>query len=317
MLTNVRKTIGILEPKDFSEKAIKMLRSNGFKIKFFNKDDSLDNFLSNIYALFVRLKYQINDEFFSKAPVLKYICTPTTGLNHIDLKACKKKNIEIISLKGEIKFLNDIRATPEHTFGLVISLLRNYKSCLNEASKWDRDSCKGFEIFKKNIGIIGYGRVGSIVAKYFKAFDANVRYYDPKKNFIKDKDNIAEQANSIENLINNSEIIILTASYNGEIILDKNLIDLMENKFFINTSRGELIDETYLFDKIKKNFFKGIALDVISNETNRLNIENALKLRTFPNVIITPHMAGATYESMWKTEEFIVNKFLQTIKSKN
>ena len=88
----------------------------------------------------------------------------------------------------------------------------------------------------------------------------------------------------------------------------------MEGKFFVNTARGELIDEEYLLKKINDGIFKGIALDVISNETSQNNLNEFLELSEKNNLIVTPHIAGATYESMWKTEGFIYKKLYEEIK---
>lgn len=140
--------IGILEPKDFSKKALSALSNIG-SVELFSGLE-LGNFLVNKKVLFIRLSYFVDKNFLDKAKSLKYICTPTTGLNHIDLNECKKNNIKIISLRGEYKFLSNIRATPEHTFGLVLSLLRNYKkSFLSKHNQaWDREKYKGFELYE-------------------------------------------------------------------------------------------------------------------------------------------------------------------------
>lgn len=305
--------IGILEPKDFSQKAMEDIHEIG-EISLFDGKD-FDNFIVNKEVLFIRLAYFIGKEFLDKAKSLKYICTPTTGLNHLDLEELNTRNIKIISLQNEYEFLKTIRATPEHTFGLVLSLLRNYKNCFlkEENFHWDRDKYKGHELYKKKIGIIGYGRVGSILAKYFKAFDSEILYYDIDLSI---KSKIASKEKSVKDVITKSDIVILSASYSPEYhqFFDKKKIDLLFGKYFINTSRGELVDEKYLLNKIQDNFFAGVAIDVIQNETNRVNIlQELIKYSQGQNVIITPHIAGATYESMWKTEEYIMKKLREDL----
>jgi len=302
--------IGIMESKDFSSKAIEELQKIGQVLCY--KDKDLDDFLQSKEILFIRLKYYIDIDFLEKAKKLKYICTPTTGLNHIDLEVCKKKGIKVISLKNESSFLTTIRATPEHTFGLVLSLLRNYKTAFlnDDNQKWDRDKYKGYELYGKTVGIIGLGRVGKILANYFKAFDSEILFYDIDEMVTS---SVARKKDSIEKLIDKSDIIILSASYfpQNHQFFHKDYIDLLKDKYFINTARGELVDEKYLISKIKDNYFKGIAIDVIQNETHKDNILNELLRLTFKrNLIVTPHIGGATYESMWKTEEFIVKKLI-------
>lgn len=305
--------IGILEPKDFSQKAIEMLNSIG-EVSTLD-DKNLDAFVADKEVLFIRLANFIGNDFLNKAKNLKYICTPTTGLNHIDLEECEKRDIKIVSLKGEYEFLSTIRATPEHTFGLVLSLLRNYKEAfLNQKNnKWDRELYKGFELYGNNVGIIGFGRVGKILAKYFEAFEANVYFYDIDDSI--QEIHSAIKLSSIEEVINQTNIVILSASYteSNHQFFDKKYIDLPENKYFINTARGELVDEEYLITKIEQNFFKGIAIDVIQDEQLNNNLDKLLKLTESNNLIVTPHIAGATYSSMYRTEEFIVNKLKEVI----
>jgi D-3-phosphoglycerate dehydrogenase len=305
--------IGILESNDFSTDVIKKLSDLG-EIKFFD-DEEIDSFVGDKEILFIRLKYFIGKDILNHATKLKYICTPTTGLNHIDLKECEDRGIKIISLKGESDFLSTIRATPEHTFGLVLSLLRNYKRAfLNiENNEWNRELYKGSELYENSVGIIGFGRVGKILAKYFEAFGSKVYFYDIDDSV--EEINGAIRSSSIEEVIDSSNIVILSASYieSSHKFFDKKYIDLLENKYFINTARGELVDEEYLLSKLEHNFFKGIAIDVIQNEQSNNNLDKLLKLTESNNLILTPHIAGATYSSMYRTEEFIVNKLKEYI----
>jgi len=305
--------IGILEAKDFSLNVVKTLKEIGNVELYYNQ--ALNIFLEDKEIIFIRLKYFIDKNFLDDTKNLQYICTPTTGLNHIDLIECKNRNIKVVSLKGEYSFLSTIRATPEHTFGLVLALLRNYKfAFLNKDNKeWNRDKYKGIELYNNNVGIIGFGRVGKILSKYFNTFSSNVYFYD-------DDDSIEEifdvkKLDSIEELIEKSEIIILSVSYrkNNYEYFSKKYIDLLKSKYFINTSRGELIDEKYLIKKIEENFFAGIALDVLQNEQSNNNLTKMIQLTENRNFIITPHISGATYSSMHRTEWFIVKKLINIL----
>lgn len=309
-MNSMKKKIGILEPDNFSEYAIKMLEKT-FQVEKYT-DGDLKEFVQDKYAIFVRLKYYINDEFICKAHDLQYICSPTTGLNHINIS----RPVEVLSLKGEDAFLETIRATPEHTFGLSIALLRNYKMAFLDKSNsaWNRDLYRGEEIYQNTVGIIGMGRVGRILAKYYKAFQAKVFYYDINC----EKECIgAVRTDSVEELIKLSSIIHLCASYSDEYkaFFGKKYFDLMKNKYFINTSRGELVDEQSLLKYIQKGEYKGIAIDVVSKETEgNNNIVKLISLSEGKNIIITPHISGATFSSMHRTEEFITSKMLDRLK---
>lgn len=305
--------IGILEPSDFSESAISMLNSLG-KVHLYKGED-ISKFLKDKEVLFVRLAHDINASFLTKAKKLIFLCTPTTGLNHIDTDYCKRNAIEVISLKGEKKFLKSIRATPEHTLGLLLALHRNYKNAFlkQDNSVWDREPHKGFEVYGSKIGIVGFGRVGSIVASYLKALEAEIGYFDTDKD-IKAKG--VKKFKSIESLVDWSDSVLLTASYNPEqgVIMGKRELDLLKGKYFINTARAELTDETHLVKMASKGYFKGLAVDVITEEQNsRKHLDDLIRASAMHNIIITPHIAGATYSSMARTEEFISRKLLKLI----
>ncbi|MBO3700887.1 hypothetical protein J4E76_20645 [Fabibacter sp. E12] len=278
---------------------------------------TVEQFISNKQILFVRLKYMLNQELLSQAKRLEFICSPTTGLNHIDLPFAKQRGIEIICLKDEVKFLKDIRATSEHTLGLILSLLRNYQRAFsNHLSLESRDDLKGFEVYDNRIGIIGYGRIGQLLSSYLKPLGAQCYFYDVQE---KEEKHGAIRLSSPEQLIDQCNVIVLCASYevDKEILISKELIDAMEGKYFINTSRGELVEEDYLIQKIKRGHFAGIALDVIQNETNLENADKFKGIDEKQNFIYTPHIGGASFTSMERTEVFITERFLRMIQTLN
>ncbi|MAT10455.1 MAG: hypothetical protein CMM02_05530 [Rhodopirellula sp.] len=303
--------IGILEPDNFNTSAINFLQKRD-SVKLYD-GTGIQDFLIDLDALFIRLKYKIDSSFLKSAQKLKYICSPTTGHTHIDEKITKNKNIKLITLRGEKDFLSTIRATPEHTFGLILSILRNYKECFlhTQSGGWDRDKFRGEELFGNTVGIIGLGRVGFQVAEYCESFGAKVSYYDIYKEV--NAKNAWTKQTSVLSLIKGSRIIVLCASFvNGEKpILNRNEIDYLENKFFVNTARGELVDEGYLIKFIKENKILGIGIDVIFDELNQSSLNSWVNVARNRNVSLTPHIGGATDVSMHKTELFIAQKLIE------
>ena len=108
---------------------------------------------------------------------------------------------------------------------------------------------------------------------------------------------------------------MLSASYSkqNERFFGRRYIDSLEGKYFVNISRGELVDEAYLVKKLEDNTIKGVALDVIEDEQTGTNLSRLIALTKTRNLILTPHIGGATYHSMQKTEEFITSKLLDRI----
>jgi D-3-phosphoglycerate dehydrogenase len=300
-------SIGILEPADFSPEAIKELNEIG-QVKKYNSSLDLGDFLNDVEILFVRLGFYLDADLLNKAPKLKVICSPTTGFNHLDMAEVNKRNIAYLSLKGHTGFLADIRATPEHTLGLILAIIKNYKQAFisDKNDHWNRDACKGFEVFDSTIGIIGLGRVGKILCKYLNVLGGTVMHYDIEKIDFPG----STQVNTIGELINSSDIVVLCANYDPEknVIIGEEEILGMQGKFFVNTARGELVDEPLLIEYIRKGHFAGVALDVIQDEKDPKAKNKFLPLINEHNVILTPHIAGATYKSMERTEEFITQK---------
>jgi len=244
---------------------------------------------------------------------LKIIVTPTTGLNHIDLREAQRQDIKVLSLQGETEFLNDIRATAEHTVGLMLSLLRRIPSAVVDVKKggWDRDRFKGRELYGKTIGIVGYGRLGRIVGKYLQAFDARILAHEPHINQKATDSGISTVG--LDDLLQNSDIVTLhvslsdrTRSFFGKEQFSK----MKPGAWFINTARGELIDETALLDALRSGQLAGAAVDVLCGEQHdgKMNHPLVAYAREHDNLLITPHIGGCTVESMEKTEVFMARK---------
>lgn len=306
------RKVGILEPDHFSQIALGELEKH-FEVECYQSGD-IKEFVQDKEIIFVRLAYEISDELLAEAKKIQYICSPTTGLNHITTK----NQLKIVCLKGEQQFLSTIRATPEHTFGLALGLLRNYRYACRDIknAEWNRDLYRGEEIYQNSVGIIGYGRVGRIIANYYLAFGAKVSFFDIDESVVV-QENVKKEA-CLEDLIRNNQIIHMCASYSDEYkgYFDEKYFELLEGKYFINTARGELIDETALIAFIEKGNFKGVGIDVLTGEAeDHFNLEKILMAAEGKNVMITPHISGATYSSMMRTEEFIVDKLLRTMKA--
>lgn len=304
--------IGILEPDSFSPEALARLRCLG-AVRAFEGGD-LAAFLAPLEGLFVRLAHRIDSAFLEMSPRLRWLCSPTTGHNHIDEAALSSRGVRLISLRGEREFLETIRATPEHTFGLIIALLRRYRRVFDDvaAGKWDRDACRGSELYGNRVGIVGLGRVGYRLASYFSAFGAHVTWCDPA-----DVRSLPEWQRSadIQGLIETSRIVVLCASYRAaqEAVIGKNEIDAMDGRYFINTARGELVDERALLAAVRSNRLAGVAIDVIANENGENRLAEWCALLPGRNLIVTPHIAGATFDSMARTERFITDKLLASV----
>ena len=295
-----------------------IFRTNSRNLLSLNREASLSySTPGKVTGIVVRLGTSLDKELLSSFENLKFVATITTGLDHIDLKYCESKNIKVISLKDEGAFLNTITATPEHTWGLLLSLMRKVPAANDSVKKhnWDRDSFFGNELASSKLGIIGLGRVGKIVAEYARAFRMQICFYDP---YVKDEFPDCEKV-SLEELLKTSDVITIHAPLNASTVhlINKDHFSLMlKCPYFVNTSRGKIVKEEDLLWALESKKIKGAALDVLEHELRFKNkiIESPLidYINSHDNLLITPHIAGSTFESMKKTALFIESKILET-----
>mgnify|MGYP003393792472 CR=1 FL=1 len=299
--------IGILEPDNFSERAMAALRDLGPVHGFAGGD--MAAFLRDKEALFVRLARRIDEPLLRMAPRLKFLCSPTTGHTHIDEDALRRRGVALLSLKGERAFLETVRASPEHAFGLILALLRRYAQAFRglESPDWDRDRYRGVELYENSVGIVGLGRMGSAVAGYCRAFGAEVAFVDPSAVPAPPE---YRRFTDLTELLRASRIVVICASHEAgrPPILGAPEIAFLQGKYLVNAARGELVDEPALLAAIGRDSLAGVATDVIANETGPNRLGEWLRVAAGRNVIVTPHIAGATVESMGKTEEFVAGK---------
>lgn len=307
----------ITEPNDFGKENLALLQELGqVESGPFTRTDLL-NIIEDVDVLVVRLGHSIDSEVLDKAHNLKYILTPTTGLNHVDILKAEELNIRVISLKGEIDFLRTIPSTAEHTLALMLSLLRKIPAAHNHVLRgsWDRDQFKSHNLSYFKLGILGYGRVGKQMATYAKALNMPYKFYDTSAEYH----HLPSCSRDLETFMKEIDILSIHIPYDREnykFLNESNLRHLGPEAYIVNTSRGEVIDEKYLHSRLINNELSGLAVDVLDSEidpTSRNNNPLIKAAEVHGNVIFTPHIAGATYESMWKTEEFVIKKLMSLI----
>ena len=302
----------ILEPQNYNPRAIDIYKSIG---KIFYKKNNF----SNIDVLVVRLSVKLSKSYLKKFKKLKYIVSPTTGLNHIDTEYCYINGINVISLKGENVFLEKINATPEFTFSLMLSLLKNiYIAALDVKNKkkidLNRLNYLSKEFNEVKIGIAGCGRVGKKIYKYCEDINFNVVCYDPFKDEKYFLENNIKRYKRINPFLESVDVLIICISFSLENInyfsRDK-LNKLKKGTILINTSRGEVIDENAILEMLTEGILHAVALDVLSIENSHNEIlHNKLinYISKYNNLLITPHIAGASKKSMFLTELFVAQK---------
>jgi D-3-phosphoglycerate dehydrogenase len=262
-------------------------------------------------ALLPSLDIYLDERLLQRAERLKLIATPSTGTDHIDLKSAAKFGIEVVSLKNDTEFLKKVTATAELAFGLILSITRRIPFAFDSVKqgKWSSKDFRGHELLDKTLGIIGYGRLGEMMARYGHAFGMRILACDPYKTICED---FVTQVD-FEALLRSADIITIHVHMNEEtrgLISKRAFSTMKQGVYIVNTSRGAVIDEGVLLQALELGKVAGAALDVICGELEG-NFEHHPLIRyarTHDNLIITPHMGGVTYESQAKAYTFTARK---------
>lgn len=311
----------VREPEGYSEEALAIYAKLGSVTAQALSDEDLRDALQDAEVLVVRLG-KVTAGLLACAPKLKIIASPTTGLDHIDVAEAERRGIRIVSLKGRRDITEKIFATSELTIGLILALMRHIPHAHAHAldGGWNRRAFVGHEISGKTVGIVGCGRLGSRVAEILYAMGARIVATDP----YQQKENIPSSVErvSLNELLMQSDIVSVHVALTSETekLFGREQFQLMKpGSYFVNTSRGHVVDETALLEALETSRLAGAALDVMNGEDGSGShlAQNALRTyaQSHDNLILVPHIGGATHESMALTEQAIAREVLNILKT--
>ena len=260
-------------------------------------------------GLILRSKLTVDTEILDASKNLKFIARAGAGMDQIDVEQTKIRGIQLINASE-----GNADAVGEHTLGMLLNLLNKIRiGDLEVRNKiWLREENRGYEIKGKTVGIIGYGFMGKSFAKKLNSFECNIVAFDKFKTDI--SDGIVKEV-TLNEIFETCDIVSLHFPLNKE---NKNCINFdFLNSFkkpfwLLNTARGEVLDTAALITLLKSGKILGAALDVLENEKlgslNERQIEEFNFLSLSNKVILTPHVAGWTYESYYKINKVLVEK---------
>lgn len=264
------------------------------------------------HGIVIRSRFKIDKTFLDKATNLQFIARVGAGLESIDCDYALSKNISLIAAPE-----GNSNAVGEHAIAMILSLFNNLNNANAEVKEgtWNRESNRGHELEGKTIGIIGYGNMGKSLAKKLQGFEVEVVCYDVLENV---GDANAKQV-SLSELQQKSDIVSLHTPWNPSTdkMIDTQFINAFAKPFwFINTARGNSVVTDDLVEGLKTGKVLGAGLDVLEYE--KLSFENLFidsekpaafdYLLKADNVLLTPHIAGWTFESHQKLAQVIVEK---------
>ncbi len=295
------------------------LEENGFKC-IDSTHISKDEFLNSTEAqtcegLVIRSRFKLFAEELKRLPNLNFIARSGAGLENIDLDYCAAQNIKVYNSPE-----GNMTAVAEHAIGMILSLFNHLKRGDAEVKEalWNREENRGLELAGKTVGIIGYGNMGSALAKRLQGFECETIAYDKYKSGFSSE---LVQEVSLEKLFQETDILSLHIPISEETkyYVDSEFIMKFRKPFFlINTARGNHVKISDLLEALDEEKIKGACLDVLEYE--KFNFETIhpedlpdewKELVKRENVLLSPHVAGWTLESYEKLSSFLADKILK------
>ncbi|MDX6190307.1 2-hydroxyacid dehydrogenase [Flavobacterium sp. Fl-318] len=279
---------------------------------FKSTKEEIEAKIHNYNGIVIRSRFKIDKTFLDKAVNLQFIARVGAGLESIDCEYAEAKGIHLIAAPE-----GNRNAVAEHSLGVILSLFNNLNQADAEIKngQWNRESNRGHELDGKTVGIIGYGNMGKAFAKKLRGFETTVLCYDILDNV---GDENAKQV-SLSELQEKADVLSLHLPWTPETdkMVNADFIKAFAKPFWIiNTSRGKNIVTADLVEAMKTQRILGAGLDVLEYE--KLSFETLFQDKNTPeafqylleakNVLLTPHIAGWTFESHERLAQVIVDK---------
>jgi len=271
------------------------------------KNDRLFEIIPDYDGLVVRSRTKVTKELIEQGLKLKVIGRAGVGLDNIDVTYANDKGIIVVNTPEA-----PTTSVAELVIGLMISVIRHIPladSSMKEG-KWIKSKLTGHELKDKTLGIIGFGRVGSKVARMASAIGMSILFFDP---YVSDEysENLVAKRVNLETLLKCSDVVTLHVPLTSEtyhMIGRSELNTMKKSAILINTSRGAVIDQIALVESLRSGEISGAGLDVYSNEPPK-----DLELINLPNVICTPHIGSETLETKERIATLLAEKVMEIL----
>ncbi|MEC7926500.1 MAG: hydroxyacid dehydrogenase, partial [Actinomycetota bacterium] len=287
--------------------AIEELEKLGNCIDVSNEKNKLEKIKENIVdaeVVLVRSDTQINKELIGISENLKIIGRSGVGTDNIDLEEASKRNIQVTNTPEA-----NVISAAELTVGLIISAARNITVANNSVKKseWERSEFIGIELYKKRLGLIGFGKVAKLVSTRMQSFNMDVVFYDPFIDSSTDKEKKVE----LDELLNTSDFVSIHIPKNKETenLISKEKLSLMKKgSVIINTSRGGLIDQQEVFNLVNENKLYSAGFDVYEIEPPEISKEYENS-----KIITLPHLGASTKEAQIRAGEQLIKNIKEIL----
>ena len=321
----IKKTVFIT--RQIHKTGIKMLKDAGFKVNVYSKDKkicrrSLLEGARKADAILSLLTEKIDNKVLNiNKGKLKIVANYAVGYDNIDLNTARKNKIIVTNTPSD----KVAEAVAEHAFALMLALARRLPEADHFAKRgkykgWSPTLLNGVDLYGKTLGLIGAGRIGTMLAKRANlGFNMPILYSDLQINKKLEKNFKAKRVTK-EELLQKSDFISLHVPLlpsTWHFISKKELKIMKKSAFLINTARGPVVDEKELLKALTKKQIAGAGLDVFECEPSiDCDLTDKLELKTFENVILTPHIASATNEAREEMAIIAATNIINVLKGK-
>lgn len=271
------------------------------------KPDEALQILGDYEGLVMRSKFKLNRQYIDAGKNLRFVCRAGAGMDNIDEAYTAEKGITLINAPE-----GNMDAVGEHAVGLLLALMNNFNvaDAQIRAGSWKREANRGYELKGKTVGIVGYGFMGHSFARKLSGFEVNVIAYDKYKTGFSDQ--YAREV-SMEEIVKHSDVLSLHIPLTPEttgLVNEEYLFHFKKPIFLINTARGKAVQTRAVLNAIKQGKVLGAGLDVLEIEKFPTLAEQEWfdELRKSGKVILTPHVAGWTFDSYRKISEVMAAK---------
>ncbi len=272
-------------------------------------------------AVLCGLGLTFDRQVLDAATNLKVIATATTGLDHIDVSYAAQRGIAVVSLRDDVDFLRTITGTAELAWGLLLSLTRCIPFAFDDVKngRWDREKFRGHSLHGKTLGIVGAGRLGSMMAKYGYAFGMRVVFADPGVDALA----TPSEKCTFPELLQESDVVSIHVHLDGSTkhMFDTEQFSAMKSTaYLINTARGEIVNEAALIKALDAKRLAGYAADVLADEL-AFDVASVMGnplvsyATSHKNCIVVPHIGGMTVESREATDLRIAHMLAEHVRS--
>ncbi|MGD9714386.1 MAG: phosphoglycerate dehydrogenase [Thermomicrobiales bacterium] len=263
--------------------------------------------LADADALIVRSETQVTSEVIAAGPRLRVVARAGVGVDNVELDAATRAGVLVLNAPGANRY-----SAGEHTIGLLLALTREVAAAnaSTHAGNWERKRFKPIDLRGRTVGIVGLGRVGTVVAKRLAAFEMNVLAYDP--HIVPERfRELGVTSVDYETLLRTSDVVTYHVPSTPEThhMLDQERIELLrEDAIVLNCSRGDVVDEDALASALRTHRIRGAGVDVFPHEPCRES-----PLFGLPNVVLSPHIGGSSEEALRAVGEMISSSVLAAL----